>query len=94
MSQPRKVGELGLLRMRAAGGTWAAYENQDLGHIDIGHMKFLKVGEDCTCKEPPKPFLPDTKTEVNWRYVFIGMVNLETGEIDATARGASDIEVK
>lgn len=85
MSPPRKVGELGLGRMRRIGGTWAAYENQDLGHHDIGHMKFLKVGETCTFQTPPNP-LPDTERDINWRYQYIGMVNLETGEIDAPER--------
>lgn len=89
----KRAGELGLLRMRSTGGTWAAYENQDLGHHDIGHMKFLKVGETCTFKTPPN-FLPDTKEDINWRYCYIGMVDLETGEIHPPAEEASGIEVR
>lgn len=85
MTEPRKVHELALVRMRSTGGTWAAYENQDLGHHDIGHMKFLKVGETCTFKTPPNP-LPDTDRDINWRYCYIGMVNLEMGEIDAPGK--------
>ena len=72
--------------MRDAGLTlgrhrWAAYRNQDLGHPDLGHLQFLAVGPDCTFPEPPKR-LPDTQRAINWRYWFVGWVNLETGEIE------------
>jgi hypothetical protein len=68
--------------MRERGGTWAAYQDHDLGSLGIGHMKFLRYGEGCTFSEPPKPRLPDTRTEINWRYQFAGLVNVETGKIE------------
>jgi hypothetical protein len=59
---------------------WIAYQNQDLGHRDLGHLKFLAVGPGCTFKEAPKRY-PDTPDAINWRYLLHGEVNLKTGEI-------------
>jgi hypothetical protein len=59
--------------LRQQGGTWAIYENVDLGHPGIGHLKFLRVGGGCTFQEPPKR-LPDTETEINWRYWLVGTI--------------------
>lgn len=70
-----------LQKMRDIGGNWSCFQNHDLGHHDLGHLKFLKYGKGCTFETPPDP-LPDTQTEINWRYVFVGLVNLETGEIE------------
>lgn len=61
---------------------WAAYQNHDLGHRDIGHLQFLAVGPQNTVKEAPKPRLPDYPDRINWRYQFVGFVNLETGLIE------------
>ena len=60
---------------------WHAYQNHDLGSRGIGHLKFLAVGPGCTFKEAPKPRLPDTHTDINWRYQHVGLVDLATGEI-------------
>lgn len=60
---------------------WHAYQNHDLGSREIGHLKFLAVGPGCTFKEAPKGRLPDTKTDINWRYWHVGVVDLATGEI-------------
>ena len=70
-----------LEQMRELGGDWYAYQNHDLGRIDLGHLKFLKCGEGCTFEHPPTRH-PDTQTEINWRYILVGKVNLETGEIE------------
>ena len=59
---------------------YAVYQNNDLGHPDIGHLKFLAVGPENTLKEAPQR-LPDTRSEINWRYLFAGWVDLSTGEI-------------
>lgn len=67
--------------MRSRGGDWYAYQNQDLGHKELGHLKFLKCGEDCTFFLPPK-ILPDTPLEINWRYVFAGKLDIKTGELE------------
>lgn len=60
---------------------WAAYQNHDLGHRQLGHLRFLAVGPQNTVKEVPKPRLPDFPAEINWRYQFVGLVDLKTGEI-------------
>lgn len=68
------------MRDRSSGGTWAAYQNVALDSADLGHLRFLKYGPDCTLKEPPARY-PDTADFIGWRYVYIGTVNLETGEV-------------
>jgi hypothetical protein len=70
-----------LATMLSRGGRWAAYRNVEIGHRDLGHLKFLRVGEGCTFQDPPQR-LPDTPREINWRYLFVGFVNLATGEIE------------
>lgn len=70
-----------LRQMQERGGTWAAYQNADLSSADVGRLQFLKVGPDCTHKEPPTR-MPDTPAcGPGWRYPFAGMVDLETGEV-------------
>lgn len=69
--------------MRERGGRWAAYCNVDLSHPQLGHLKFLQFGGlENTFKVPPAPRLPDTPTEINWRYYYVGEVNLTTGKIE------------
>jgi hypothetical protein len=48
----------------------------------LGHLRFLATGPQNTIKEAPKPTLPDFHGEINWRYQFVGWVNLETGKIE------------
>ena len=73
-----------LAQMRARplldGQRWAAYQNHDLGHPDIGRMAFLKVGPGCTFTEAPER-RPDTSDMIGWRYLHVGYVNLDTGLI-------------
>ena len=59
---------------------WAAYENHDLGHPNVGHLVFLVVGPTRTFKEAPEK-APDGPWGMGWRYLFAGWVNLETGEV-------------
>jgi hypothetical protein len=59
---------------------WATYENHDLGHWALGHLKFLAVGPQNTFKTAPTR-LPDARSEINWRYVHVGYVDLVSGEI-------------
>ena len=75
-----KISKEALATMRKRGGTWAAYENHDLGHRDLGHLRFLRYGEGCTFLVPPQRH-PDLPREILWRYWFVGLVNTETGEI-------------
>lgn len=60
---------------------WYAYQNHDLGHYDIGHLQFLAVGSQNTFKDAPNR-MPDTRTSLGWRYIKVGIVNLESGEVN------------
>jgi len=70
-----------LQQMRERGGTWAVYQNVTLDSAGLGHLKFLKVGVGCTFETAPER-LPDTPSEINWRYWLAGIVNLDTGDIE------------
>jgi len=59
---------------------WAAYQNVELGHPQLGHLKFLAVGPQNTLKEASER-LPDTPREINWRYYLVGFCDLATGAI-------------
>lgn len=74
----RSINAAAHMQMEKSGGTWAVYQLAELGHPEMGHMKFLSVGENCTYQTPPD-VLPDTQTEINWRYVHVGWVDLKTG---------------
>ena len=79
-------GALKLLRER--GGTWACYQNCDLGDENLGRLQFLQYGQGCAFEHPPDR-APDAKACLGWRYVHAGYVNLHTGEIVATPEEAS-----
>ena len=70
-----------LQQMRERGGRWAAYQNHDMGSAELGHLRFVKVGPGCTLATPPERH-PDTPSVIGWRYLYVGMVNTETGDID------------
>jgi hypothetical protein len=62
---------------------FAAYQNMALDSALCGHMQFLAIGPTNTYKEPP-PHYPDgvgAGTLMGWRYLFVGWVDLETGEV-------------
>ena len=71
------------MRERIREGTrWAAYQNHDLGSRDIGHLKFLLCGKDCgLTMEEAHGRMPDTKDAINWRYQFVGWVDLDEGKV-------------
>ncbi len=69
-----------LEQMRQQGGTWAVYQNHDLSSKDICHLKFLKFGPECTFCSPPEHFPANTISH-GWIYVFVGTVDLNTGDI-------------
>lgn len=59
----------------ARGDGVAVYRNNDLGHPDIGHMKFLSFGSpeaQLEVGDPPEQ-LPDMGHEINWRYRLHGV---------------------
>ncbi len=68
--------------MQGRGGRWAAFQNQDMGHHDLGRLAFLQYGPGCSYPHPPQRY-PDTPAiGLGWRYLHVGFVNLETGEIE------------
>lgn len=75
-----------LEQMQQIGGEWAAYRNEDLGSLNVGHLKFLKIGEGCTYKEAPIRY-PDESVSQGHNYRYAGVVNLETGEVVAGGAG-------
>lgn len=77
----QKVNPEQLDQMKYSGGTWVAYQNQAMDSAGLGHIIFLKVGEDCTHKTPPK-HAPDGAYGTGWKYLPIGTVNLETGVVE------------
>lgn len=72
-----------VMRARAREGTrWAAYENKAMDSANAGHLQFLMVGNGCTYSDGPAKYPSDTVHGMGWRYLFVGYVNLETGEIE------------
>jgi hypothetical protein len=72
---------LAILRERLKPGqTWYCYENVALDSANLGHHQFLCCGEGCTFFEPPTR-MPDTSHAIGWKYLLIGHVDMETGEI-------------
>jgi hypothetical protein len=59
---------------------WAAYQNMALDSHNCGHLQFLAIGPDNTFKTPPSR-MPDTWAGTGWKYLFIGWVDLASGEI-------------
>lgn len=70
-----------LALMRERGGTWHAYQCFDLGLSNLGHIKFLKVGPDCTFVKPPERFPGHAYTD-GAAYLHVGRVNTDNGEIE------------
>lgn len=59
----------------------AIYENQDLGHPDVGHVQITSFGSGAAQLEAdrypdltqfPPTRLPDIGNRINWRYQLIG----------------------
>jgi hypothetical protein len=69
--------------MRQRGGKWAAYQNAALDSANSGHMQYLMYGEGCTYGKPPERYPADTEHGMGWRYVLVGLIDLETGAISA-----------
>ena len=80
-----EISEEALAQMRHAAGQWAAYQNQALDSANVGHMQFLKFGEECTYETPPKIYPVDTAHGMGWRYQLVGVMNLDTGEVESFA---------
>jgi hypothetical protein len=67
---------------------WAAFENHALDSSLRGHLQFVMFGEGCTYTTRPEK-MPDTAFDTGWKYVFVGIVNLETGEIEKESDAAA-----
>jgi len=72
---------LTILRERLKPGqTWFAYQNHAMNSADLGRLQFLCCGPGCTFTKPPER-MPDTIDAIGWRYLLVGRVDMETGEI-------------
>jgi hypothetical protein len=78
---PEALAAMRKFAAETPGTTWAAYQNHDLGHYDVGHLRFMAIGPGCTFKTAPERH-PDTPQLIGWRYIHVGTVNLETGQIE------------
>jgi hypothetical protein len=72
-----------LATMRERGADWFAYQSHDMSSRTLGDLQFLQCGPSRTYSEPPAR-MPDTEHGLGWRYLLVGKVNLETGEIAGT----------
>lgn len=63
---------------------WAAYQNQALDSMNHGHVIFLAFGAGCTYEndEALPAYAPDGTYGLGWKYLHVGYVNLETGDIE------------
>ena len=72
---------LTILRERLKPGqTWWVFQNHALDSVGLGDCKFLCCGPGCTFEQPPQR-MPDSHLGIGWRYLLVGTVNLETGDI-------------
>lgn len=62
------------------GDRWAVYENHAMDSAFAGNLNFLQIGPTRTFKKAPER-MPDSNLGIGWKYVFIGWVDLESGEI-------------
>lgn len=70
------------MRERARPNTrWIAFQNMALDSSGLGSLRFLQTGEGATFTEIPSRY-PDTQFGTGWAYLPVGVVNLETGEIE------------
>lgn len=51
----------------------AVYENQELGHPELGHKQFVSYGSSAAQLETDEPptILPDIGGRINWRYCLV-----------------------
>lgn len=59
----------------ARGDGIAVYENQDLGHYNLGLRQYVSCGSSSAqieTNEPPQR-MPDIDGYINWRYQLIGV---------------------
>jgi len=72
---------LTILRERLKPGqTWFVYQSHDMSSVTLGHLQFLCCGPGCTFADPPQR-MPDSHLGIGWRYLLVGKVDFETGQI-------------
>lgn len=69
-----------LATMRERGGDWYAYQSHDMSSATLGDLQFLQCGDGRTFAIPPDR-MSDTQHAIGWRFLLVGKVNLESGEI-------------
>jgi len=66
-------------RWHARGDGAAVYQNHDLGHPEVGHVKITSYGSPAAQLEVPEAELPERLPDglpagaINWRYTLIGV---------------------
>lgn len=62
-----------MTRWLGRGDGIAVYQNQDMGHRDLGLLQFLSYGSPAAQLEGEPPTrLPDIGGAINWRYTLVG----------------------
>jgi len=61
------------------GTRWAAYQNQNLGSLLVGDLRFLAIGPEHTFQEAPERMPDSDKLGPGWAYCFVGWVDLSDG---------------
>jgi hypothetical protein len=64
---------------RQEGKGAALYQNQELGHPEMGHLQIISFGTPeagLPMDEPPQT-MPDFPDRINWRYQLVGFVPKE-----------------
>lgn len=64
----------------ARGDGCAIYRNEEIGHPEAGHVKFVSYGSPDAQLEMPDPpkTLPDIDDNINWRYQLFDTYTGET----------------
>jgi len=72
-----------LQEIRAKGGTWAVYQNQDPEHHNFLHLAFMRYGDGTPFTAPPRTYPSDKNPTMGpgRRYLHVGCLDLNTGEI-------------
>ena len=80
------ISESALKTMRDRGGDWFCYQNHAMDSAGLGDLQLLQCGEGRTYLKPPAR-MPDTAHAIGWKYLLVGKVNLETGEVEPLDTG-------
>jgi hypothetical protein len=62
---------------------WYAYQNHAMDSTGLGGLQFLQIGPGRTFTTPPAR-MPDTIHAIGWKFLLVGFVNLETGQMEET----------